>query len=57
MALRQDGGLLVRRGGTPIWPELNPAPEVRLNIGNVTPDLFGRIETAAPARTCKQGVK
>ena len=35
--------ILVRSGETPIWPELNPAPEERLNIGNVTPDLFGRI--------------
>ena len=44
---RRPSWILVRSGETPIWPELNPAPEERLNIGNVTPDLFGRIETAA----------
>ncbi|MBR2837383.1 MAG: hypothetical protein IKE55_01225 [Kiritimatiellae bacterium] len=44
---KRPSWMLVRSGETPIWPELNPAPEERLNIGNVTPDLFGRIETAA----------
>ena len=45
---KRPAWLRVRCGGTPIWPELNPAPEARLNIGNVTPDLFGRIETSRP---------
>ncbi|MBQ2628118.1 MAG: hypothetical protein IJG13_00425 [Kiritimatiellae bacterium] len=54
---KRPSWLLVRSGGGPIWPELNPAPEARLNIGNVTPDLFGRIEAPAPAHTCEQGMK
>ena len=48
---KRPAWLRVRRGETPIWPELNPAPEARLNIGNVTPDLFGRIEPPAPKKS------
>ena len=32
-----------RQGSAPVWPEVDPAPEWRLNIGNWTPACLGRI--------------
>lgn len=40
---KRPAWILIRSDDAPIWPELDPSREERLNIGNVTPDLFGRI--------------
>ena len=42
-AARRPGWIYLRSGETPIWPEVAPAEEYRLNIGNVTPLCYGRI--------------
>jgi len=39
----RPGWICFRSGETPVWPELNPYRESRLNIGNITPELYGRL--------------
>jgi len=40
---RRPGWICFRRGAVPIWPEVSPAEEERLNLGNITPLCYGRI--------------